>query len=230
MNIIIPVQISQVLLRYGTAKKNWITFLSLESIFWKIVEYVKRVDHFELDDRLKGGASITVKWNTSWLALDSRASVIRCSFDSLTFRMVRIVGRNTNLFFSSIFIFVRIFRMFVTFFFFFFGKNHYLIYSYESWFFFFANYKWKISEETYKSLASSVERADSSIEWYENSIHWWNMQIRYVLSHMHTREKIFKSLTKQWIALQIMDSGFHSFLVPTIFIDLRYFYLPSLYN
>lgn len=52
------------------------------------------------------------------------------------------------------------------------------------------------------------------------------MQIRYVLSHMHTREKIFKSLTKQWIALQIMDSGFHSFLVPTIFIDLRYFYLP----
>lgn len=53
-------------------KKNWITFLSLESISWKIVEYVKRVDHFELDDRLKGGASVTVKWNTSWFKHGSR--------------------------------------------------------------------------------------------------------------------------------------------------------------
>lgn len=87
----------------------------------------------------------------------------------------------------------------------------------------------KYSKKRINLRVPSSEQILLRIEWYENSIHWWNMQIRYVLSHMHTREKIFKSLTKQWIALQIMDSGFHSFLVPpTIFTDLRYFYLTIL--
>lgn len=153
------------------------------------------------------------------MALDSRASVIRCSFESLTFRMVRIVGRNTNLFFSSIFIFVRIFRTFVTFFFFFWQESLFSL----------------TINEKYRKKRINLWRVPSSEQILQSS----GMKIRFIDETCKfvtcyriciQREKIFKSLTKQWIALQIMDSGFHSFLVPTIFIDLRYFYLPSLYN